>query len=486
AQHALTGHTAAETIAGLNRDILTDTATSNALKPIFDEQRINADFDIVTALQRETGTFINNRAAEATQAQQALQAEHAKPADQRDPAHIAALQQRIQNNTTWELGGTGHTIVTALTLAAGQQVTGPATQMLQNAAVNYIQSLGAREIKDLADTLGSDTARSALQGLLACAGAAAQSQSCGAGAVGGAAAVVINSLLDRANGAEAASLSAEEKQHRTDLVTSLVAGITTAAGGDAAVSSAAARLETENNAAFIPVILGAVWLADKGITAYQAWQDIKAIRSGEKTLEQVALERGQDYVTSILIGNLAKYGLKAAMIGGRWISGTAKEIANAEKEALKQIRNNPKGPDVTQKPPGQIMALQQKKRLDEVSALLDKKNPRNELLIAGVEVKATPRGSVGGSNKSGTTKVFDSQALTDAQIKDYAQQLTGGVPLEKVKDGVYLAKLSDGTSVRLRSASSSNEVTKARWTIDIQDNPSFRGVTDQRVELKFR
>ncbi|RWA38935.1 hemagglutinin, partial [Xylella fastidiosa subsp. fastidiosa] len=122
AQHALTGHTAAQTIAGLNRDILTDTATSNALTPIFDEQRINAAFDIVTALQRETGTFINNRAAEATQAQQALQAEHAKPADQRDPAHIAALQQRIQNTTTWELGGTGHTIVTALTLAAGQQV----------------------------------------------------------------------------------------------------------------------------------------------------------------------------------------------------------------------------------------------------------------------------------------------------------------------------------------------------------------------------
>ncbi|TWP32001.1 hypothetical protein FNS29_12340, partial [Xylella fastidiosa subsp. fastidiosa] len=71
---------------------------------------------------------------------------------------------------------------------------------------------------------------------------------------------------------------------------------------------------------------------------------------------------------------------KAAMIGGRWISGTAKEIANAEKEALKQIRNNPKGPDVTQKPPGQIMALQRQKRLDEVSALLDKKNPKNELV----------------------------------------------------------------------------------------------------------
>ncbi|WCF17311.1 hemagglutinin repeat-containing protein [Xylella fastidiosa subsp. fastidiosa] len=489
AQHALTGHTAAQTIAGLNRDILTDTATSNALTPIFDEQRINAAFDIVTALQRETGTFINNRAAEATQAQQALQAEHAKPADQRDPAHIAALQQRIQNTTTWELGGTGHTIVTALTLAAGQQVTGPATQMLQNAAVNYIQSLGAREIKDLADTLGSDTARSALQGLLGCAGAAAQGQACGAGAVGGAAAVVINSLLDRANGAEAASLSAEEKQHRTDLVTSLVAGITTAAGGDAAVSSAAARLETENNAAFIPVILGAVWLADKGITAYQAWQDIKAIRSGEKTLEQVALERGQDYVTSIVIGNLAKYGLKAAMIGGRWISGTAKEIANAEKEALRQIRNNPKGPDLTQKPPGQIMALQRQKRLDDVKSVIGRRSQKDTLVVGGIEVKAVPydRNVPGGSNKSGTTKVFDSHALTDAQIKDYAQQLTGGVPLKQTsRPGVYTAKLSDGSTVTLRSVSKSNQETQARWTIDIKDNPALSEITNKTVELKFR
>ncbi|HHW4676123.1 MAG TPA: hypothetical protein ACQGQN_02085, partial [Xylella fastidiosa subsp. fastidiosa] len=79
-----------------------------------------------------------------------------------------------------------------------------------------------------------------------------------------------------------------------------------------------------------------------------------------------------------------------------------------------------------------------------------------------------------------------SQALTDAQIKDYAQQLTGGVPLKEVKPGVYMAKLSDGTSVRLRSASSSNEVTKARWTIDIQNNPSLREMTKETVELKFR
>ncbi|MBE0263290.1 hemagglutinin [Xylella fastidiosa subsp. fastidiosa] len=125
--------------------------------------------------------------------------------------------------------------------------------------------------------------------------------------------------------------------------------------------------------------------------------------------------------------------------------------------------------------------------MDEIVALLDKKNPRNELVIFGIKVKATPRGSVGGSNKSGTTKVFDSHALTDAQIKDYAQQLTGGVPLKQTRrPGVYMAELSDGTKVTLRSESSSKASTQARWTIDIENNPTVKDITNQRVELKFR
>ncbi|EGO81134.1 hemagglutinin/hemolysin, partial [Xylella fastidiosa EB92.1] len=139
-------------------------------------------------------------------------------------------------------------------------------------------------------------------------------------------------------------------------------------------------------------------------------------------------------------------------------------------------------------PPGQIIALQRQKRLDDVKSVIGRRSQKDTLVVGGIEVKAVPydRNVPGGSNKSGTTKVFDSQALTDAQIKDYAQQLTGGVPLKEVKPGVYMAKLSDGTSVRLRSASSSNEVTKARWTIDIQNNPSLREMTKETVELKFR
>ncbi|QPR28178.1 hypothetical protein I6G97_00475 [Edwardsiella hoshinae] len=82
-----------ETVASLNRDVFTGRAGANALKPIFNEQEIKAGFEIVGALQRETGTFLNNRAREATAARLALEQELARPEGERDPARLAALQR---------------------------------------------------------------------------------------------------------------------------------------------------------------------------------------------------------------------------------------------------------------------------------------------------------------------------------------------------------------------------------------------------------
>ncbi len=72
------------------------------------------------------------------------------------------------------------------------------------------------------------------------------------------------------------------------------------------------------------------------------------------------------------------------------------------------------------------------------------------------------------SNRYGTTKVFESQNLTDKQIHNYAQQLAGDTPLKEVRPGIYTAKLDNGTSITLRNLSSSQEQTGARWTIDIK------------------
>ena len=57
-----------QTFAGLNRNVSTERNGSNTLKPIFDKDKIEAGFATVEALQRETGTFLNNRAKEMAQA----------------------------------------------------------------------------------------------------------------------------------------------------------------------------------------------------------------------------------------------------------------------------------------------------------------------------------------------------------------------------------------------------------------------------------
>lgn len=143
--------------------------------------------------------------------------------------------------------------------------------------------------------------------------------------------MVVNNLVDQLSGQAGASLTAEEKEARKNLVDTLITGITAASGGDAAIANTAAQIETENNAVWIPVILGAAWLIDKGITAYDAYQDIQALRSGEKTLEQLATEKGEEYIIQVIAGNIGKYGIRAVKKGGKWIAGHTDDIVRIEK-----------------------------------------------------------------------------------------------------------------------------------------------------------
>ncbi|MEQ4618270.1 MAG: hemagglutinin repeat-containing protein, partial [Corticimicrobacter sp.] len=61
-QQALTGQTGAETIAALDRDT---SDTLNALRPIFDKEKIEAGFEIAGEASRQVGQFLTNRAREA-------------------------------------------------------------------------------------------------------------------------------------------------------------------------------------------------------------------------------------------------------------------------------------------------------------------------------------------------------------------------------------------------------------------------------------
>ncbi|MGF6599823.1 filamentous hemagglutinin [Paraburkholderia sp. GAS448] len=234
AQQQLTGQTADEAVAGISRDT---SDTRGTVAPIFDKDKIEAGFDITSQFINEVGTFVNNRAKEADAAKAAANDPNLTP-EQR----AAAQQLADQLNAEWGPGGTYRQILTALTVAAGGNVTAGAGEFAQNATVAYIQELGASAVKTIADSLDSEEARAALHAIVGCAGAAASSQSCGAGALGAATSSVLGSLLAPTEG-----MSAEDRQARENLVTSLVAGIAAASGVNAATATGAGQIEGENN-----------------------------------------------------------------------------------------------------------------------------------------------------------------------------------------------------------------------------------------------
>ncbi|ESH86953.1 filamentous hemagglutinin outer membrane protein [Cupriavidus sp. HPC(L)] len=130
-------------------------------------------------------------------------------------------------------------------------------------------------------------------------------------------------------------------------------------------------------------------------------------------------------------------------------------------------------------------------RVGELTELFDRANPRSDINLNGRTYTATSQ-----SNKAGTTKVFDTSELSDAQIASQAQSfvrdLTGGIPLTPKGNPprVWTATMSDGTIVNLRSVSSSvvdASGARARWTVDIINSPSIKSSSARpRVEIKFK
>ncbi|WP_083447233.1 hemagglutinin repeat-containing protein [Achromobacter spanius] len=240
-QLALTGKTAAETIASLNRDT---TDTLNALKPIFDKEKIEAGFEIASEAQRQVGQFLTNRAKEID----ALKARAKdKTLSQAEREQAAAAAEKLDSE--WGPSGSYRRVVGAISAGAAGNVTGSAGAFVQAAAVNYFQGLGASQVKKLADSMGdgadSEAARALLHGIVGCAGAAASGSNCSAGALGAAASSVLAKLIGMAAGDD---LSAEEREARGNLVASIVAGISEATSVDTTTSTIAAVTELTNNA----------------------------------------------------------------------------------------------------------------------------------------------------------------------------------------------------------------------------------------------
>jgi hypothetical protein len=98
---------------------------------------------------------------------------------------------------------------------------------------------------------------------------------------------------------------------------------------DIVSSGQAAQTSVDNNILWTPILIGAAWLIDKGMTAYDVYQDVQAVRNGEKTLDQLAIEKGEEYVVGFVVGSLAKHGLHYAKVGANWIVKHGDDAAEA-------------------------------------------------------------------------------------------------------------------------------------------------------------
>ncbi|WP_238927389.1 hemagglutinin repeat-containing protein [Achromobacter xylosoxidans] len=245
-QRALTGKTAAETIAALNRDT---SDTLNALKPIFDKEKIEAGFEIASEASRQLGQFLTNRAREIQAAKQRSEDPRLSYAER-----IQAAKEYADLEGKWGARGTYSQWGIIILGAASGNVMGGTGQFVQAATVNYLQTLGAAQIKQLSRELGGEgsAGHAALHAVLGCAGAAAQGASCGAGGVGALSGVVLSKLLENLEGDGGKNLSVEDQQARVNLITSIVAGIAAAIDPNAAsAAQVAARIELENNSRYM-------------------------------------------------------------------------------------------------------------------------------------------------------------------------------------------------------------------------------------------
>ena len=269
-QIALTGKSAAETIASLNRDT---SDTLNALKPIFDKEKIEAGFEIVAEASRQAGQFLTNRAREADAIRAQLGAELDK-GEAADPDRLKFLNTEFARTKKWALGGDARNAVTVIVAAAAGNVTGSAGDFAVNAAVGYLQTQGAKVVKQWADSLPpgvqSESVRAALHGVLACGSAAAQGAGCSSAAAGAGLSSVLGYLL-----ATSTDGSAEDIEAKNNLLNGLVASIVGGLGGQAAAASAAARIESENNSLYRNSASVAKATAEQRAALEQAWDEGK-------------------------------------------------------------------------------------------------------------------------------------------------------------------------------------------------------------------
>jgi len=473
-------------IATLDRD--TEHA-ANGLSPIFDkekEQRRLQEAQVIGEIGSQVGDIARTQGEIAAQKVAGSKMEHATKADrdkaQRDwenanPGKTATdkdisgqLYQNFYNQAFTETGlGTGGKVqqaIQAATAAIQGLAGGDMGQLLSGAAAPYL----AEQIHKLAPDEASRAMAHAVVGAIVSYEAGNSAAAGAAGAVSGElmAQLVMNQLYP---GKQVSELSETEKQTVSVLGTlaaGLAGGVTGGSAADGMAGAQAGKNSSDNNAigcfgSSDPLCVGKKDLVTTGggglgPVGAGGVGAAGALATGGDDDKESQPNVGKDVAGSDK--DKAELGGAGSGTPGGW--GPEDEENSRKNESVKQ---------------------QQKNHFDELRKLYDKNNPTQDLNIDGQTIR---QGEV--SNSYGTTKVFESQSLTDQQIQKYAQQLAGDTPLKEVRSGIYTANLSDGSLITLRNVSTSEAKTGARWTVDIRNSQRLNELGNKysRVEIKFK
>ena len=486
-------------VADLNRDA---AHANQTLSPIFDREKEQQRLQ-----QAQLIGEIGNQVADIARTEGQIAGEKAK----RDPAALnqarAELEaagkpfteqdvaQRAYNNgmaaSGFGTGGKYQQAIQAATAAVQGLAGGNLSAALAGGAAPYLAEVVKTMTTDPVTGEVNKAANVAAHAVVNAALAVAQGNNALAGAAGAATGEVVGMIATQMYGKPVSELSEAEKQTVSTLATvaaGLAGGLVGDSGASAVAGAQSGKTTVENNmlnviatetaANTAAAIAGATGNASKDTGNDNSW-DIGGGCEGSR--EQCAVRdpsrdgtRGPGHV---LNGDNTDEN-KQPNLGKDVASATDKD--KAELGGAGAGTQGGWGPDNEEKARHQEV---QQQRFDELSKIYDKSHPAGELTVDGQTIRQS---SV--SNRYGTTKVFESQNLTDKQIHNYAQQLAGDIPLKEVKSGIYTSKLSDGSVITLRNISTSEGQTGARWTIDIRNNQKLTELGNKysRVEIKFK
>ena len=279
AQQQLTGQTAEQTLASINHDTANNATLTNLYEQ--DKESIQTGFAIGRGLTQNFATFMNDMAQDMDSvANSPAVDKEGKPITDADGKRLTnqeayqagfelgdtvnAAGESINYGTRqdlWGSGGTGNRIVTALIGAYSGNVSNGASTLLQNTVLNVVRTYGATEIKRLADSFStetddkgnpipnstSETVRGLLHAIAGCAGASATGGDCTSAGLASAGTVAMNNAMTALLNLNPNEMTDTQKQAYSNLMGTLVAGVSTAVGGDAAAAALASRVEVDDN-----------------------------------------------------------------------------------------------------------------------------------------------------------------------------------------------------------------------------------------------